>query len=245
MLSRVMWQALSSDGNRANLENMLMLPFEGRTLVFSYVAALGAYTLLTKTAGLLAVVWAVSEWSWAEILGSVLCALAAVVIVSCLQNAFPCPGRNRTARSRAGSQDSRMQMGVFRERMAKPMGRTNNNFLPGRIGSLGQNIFKKTDCCNISRTFICYTALITKGGRAMKRILIVEDDALLNKTLAYNFGSQGPEEDLHHPLRRPAGPRPHQRQLRGGARRVCRHYGPSPGIFCPPAPGAAEYCPGW
>ena len=56
------------------LENMLMLPFEGRTLVFSYVAALGAYTLLTKTAGLLAVVWAVSEWSWAEILGSVLTA---------------------------------------------------------------------------------------------------------------------------------------------------------------------------
>ena len=67
----VMWQALSSGDNRANLENMLMLPFEGRTLVFSYVAALGAYTLLTKTAGLLAVVWAVSEWSWAEILGSV------------------------------------------------------------------------------------------------------------------------------------------------------------------------------
>jgi hypothetical protein len=48
------------------------------------VAALGTYTLLTKTAGLLAVVWAVSEWSWAEILGSILCALAAIVIVSCL-----------------------------------------------------------------------------------------------------------------------------------------------------------------
>jgi len=80
----VMWQALSSDDNQANLENMLMLPVEGRTLVLSYVAALGAYTLLTKTAGLLAVVWAVSRWSWVEILGSVLCALAAVVIVSCL-----------------------------------------------------------------------------------------------------------------------------------------------------------------
>jgi len=66
------------------MENMFMLPFEGRTLVFSYVAALGAYTLLTQTAGLLAVVWAVSEWSWAEILGSILCALAAIVIVSCL-----------------------------------------------------------------------------------------------------------------------------------------------------------------
>ena len=80
----VMWQALSAGDNRANMENMFMLPFEGRTLVFSYVAALGAYTLLTKAAGLLVVVWAVSEWSWAEIFGSILCALAAIVIVSCL-----------------------------------------------------------------------------------------------------------------------------------------------------------------
>ena len=80
----VMWQAISSDDNRANMENMLMLPFEGRTLVFSYVAALGAYTLLTKTAGLLAVVWAVGRWNRAEILGSILCALAAIVIAACL-----------------------------------------------------------------------------------------------------------------------------------------------------------------
>ena len=85
--SGVMWQALSASDNRATLENLFMLPFEGRTLVFSYAAALGTYTLLTKTAGLLAVVWAVSEWSWAEILGSILCALAAIVIVSCL---YPC-----------------------------------------------------------------------------------------------------------------------------------------------------------
>ena len=80
----VMWQALSAGDNRANLENMFMLPFEGRTLVFSYVAALGAYTLLTKTAGLLAVVWAVGHWSWAEIMGNILCALAAIVTVACL-----------------------------------------------------------------------------------------------------------------------------------------------------------------
>ncbi len=80
----VMWQTLSSDGNRANMENMLMLPFEGRTLVFSYVAALGAYTLLTKTAGLLAVFWAVGHWSWTEILGSLLCALAAIVAAAWL-----------------------------------------------------------------------------------------------------------------------------------------------------------------
>ena len=80
----VMWQALSSGDNRTNMENMLMLPFEGRTLVFSYVAALGTYTLLTKTAGLLAVVWAVADWSWVEILGSIFCALAAIVVASCL-----------------------------------------------------------------------------------------------------------------------------------------------------------------
>ena len=80
----IMWQALASQDNAANMENLFMLPFEGRTLVFSYVAALGAYTLLTKTAGLLAVVWAVGHWIWAEILGSILCALAAIVIVSCL-----------------------------------------------------------------------------------------------------------------------------------------------------------------
>ena len=29
----VMWQALSAGDNRANMENMFMLPFEGRTLV--------------------------------------------------------------------------------------------------------------------------------------------------------------------------------------------------------------------
>ena len=80
----IMWQALSSEGNRENLKNAFMLPFDGRALVVSYVAALGAYTLLTKTAGLMAVVWAVSSWSWAEILGSVLSSLTAVLLVSCL-----------------------------------------------------------------------------------------------------------------------------------------------------------------
>jgi len=80
----IMWQTLSSEDNRENMKNAFMLPFEGRSLVSSYVAALGAYTLLTKTAGLLAVLWAVSAWSWAEILGSILCSLTAVLAVSCI-----------------------------------------------------------------------------------------------------------------------------------------------------------------
>lgn len=80
----VMWQALSAGDNGANMENMFMLPFEGRSLVFSYVAALGAYTLLTKTAGLLAVVLAVSPWSGAEVLGCVLCGANAVLVTACV-----------------------------------------------------------------------------------------------------------------------------------------------------------------
>ena len=121
----VMWQALSSDDNRANLENLFMLPFEGRTLVLSYAAALGAYTLLTKTAGLLAVVWAVGHWSWAEILGSILCALAAIVIVSCL---YPL---------RLGRTDV-CQAGRDRHRKGhpgEPSGRHLPAFLPGGGGS--------------------------------------------------------------------------------------------------------------
>ena len=78
----IMWQALSSEDNRENMKNMFMLPFEGRSLVFSYVTALGAYTLLTKTAGLLAVVLAVSVWSGIEILGSILCAVNAVLVAA-------------------------------------------------------------------------------------------------------------------------------------------------------------------
>ena len=80
----VMWQTLSSEDNRENLKNAFMLPFEGRSLICSYVTALGAYTLLTKTAGLLAVVWAVSRWNWTEVLGSILCSLIAVAAASCL-----------------------------------------------------------------------------------------------------------------------------------------------------------------
>lgn len=75
----VMWQALSSKEDAANMQNMFMLPFDCRKLVFAYVAALGAYTLLTKTAGLLAVVLAVSVRTPAEIIGSVLCTINAVL----------------------------------------------------------------------------------------------------------------------------------------------------------------------
>ena len=48
--------------------------------------------------------------------------------------------------------------------------------------TLEKSFLKKEYLRNTLRTFLCYTILIIRGGRAMKQILIVEDDALLNKT---------------------------------------------------------------
>ena len=78
----VMWQALTSKDNAASMKNLFMLPFDRRKFVFSYVAALGAYTFFTKTVMLLAVVWAVAAWNPVEILASILCATNAVLMAA-------------------------------------------------------------------------------------------------------------------------------------------------------------------
>lgn len=80
----VMWQALSSEDNAVNMQNMIMLPFERQKFVFSYVAAMGIYTFLTKTAVLLAVLLAVSVWNRTEILGGVLCAVNAILVTAAM-----------------------------------------------------------------------------------------------------------------------------------------------------------------
>lgn len=80
----IMWQALSSDDNRKNMQNIFMLPFEKKSPIFSYISALGIYTLLTKTAGLFAILLAVSRWSGSEILGSILCSVNAVLVTACI-----------------------------------------------------------------------------------------------------------------------------------------------------------------
>ncbi len=78
----VMWQALSSKDNAAELQHMLMLPHRCRELVFSYVAALGAYAILTKTGLLFAVLLAVSAWKPVEIMGMVICIIHAVLMAA-------------------------------------------------------------------------------------------------------------------------------------------------------------------
>lgn len=80
----MMWQALSSEENAADMQNLFMLPLKRQDFILSYIAALGAYTCLTKTAGLLAVILAVSVWNGMEILGSVLCAIHAILMSACV-----------------------------------------------------------------------------------------------------------------------------------------------------------------
>ncbi len=80
----VMWQALHSRDSADNMQNLLMLPFGEKHFIFSYVAVLGMYTILTKTAGLMAVVLAVCSWSGKELLGSVLCAVNAILMSACM-----------------------------------------------------------------------------------------------------------------------------------------------------------------
>ncbi|WP_286083038.1 hypothetical protein [Parablautia intestinalis] len=78
----VMWQALSSKDNVVELTAMLMLPHRRREFVFSYVGMLGAYTVLTKTGLLFAVLLAVSAWKPVEIVGMILCMIHAVFMAA-------------------------------------------------------------------------------------------------------------------------------------------------------------------
>lgn len=78
----VMWQAFSSRDNAVELKHMLMLPGHGREFVFSYVAVLGSYTILTKTGLLLAVLLAVSAWKPIEMIGVAISMLHAVLMAA-------------------------------------------------------------------------------------------------------------------------------------------------------------------
>ena len=78
----VMWQALSSRDNAVELKHMLMLPQQPKEFVFSYVAVLGGYTVLTKTGLLLAVLLAVSAWKPIEMIGMAISMLHAVLMAA-------------------------------------------------------------------------------------------------------------------------------------------------------------------
>jgi len=70
----IMWQVLTSSENADSMAGMFMLPFANREMTFSLVLAFTGYTLLTKTAPVLALFFAVCEWSALQMAVSLLCA---------------------------------------------------------------------------------------------------------------------------------------------------------------------------
>ncbi len=70
----IMWQALHSSGNADRMAGLFMLPFANRGMTFSIVLAFAGYTMITKTFPMLALFFAVHEWSVLQIAVALLCA---------------------------------------------------------------------------------------------------------------------------------------------------------------------------
>ena len=70
----IMWRVLNSTQNAEIFMGLFMLPFDDREMMISYAAAFGGYTLITKTAVVLALFFAAAQWSAAEIGAAVLLA---------------------------------------------------------------------------------------------------------------------------------------------------------------------------
>ncbi len=77
----IMWHSLSSD-NSAELNGIAALPFDKHSFTFSYIGAYGLYTIITKSALLIAVMFAVSAPDITQIIGSVICMLNGVFVTS-------------------------------------------------------------------------------------------------------------------------------------------------------------------
>ena len=73
----IMWQTLNSSGNADRMAGLFMLPFRNREMTFSLVLAFTSYTLITKTFLVLALFFAVHEWSVPQIAASLVTLLGA------------------------------------------------------------------------------------------------------------------------------------------------------------------------
>lgn len=88
-----MWQMLNGRRHIEAMQGMFMLPFENRSFVFSYVAVLGAHTLITKTLLIWALFFAAAAWSGFEIAVALLCGCMACAVTS---TAYLMRGKNIT-----------------------------------------------------------------------------------------------------------------------------------------------------
>ena len=71
----VMWQTISSNRHAETFIGLFMLPFPRAGLTLSYVLSFAAYTLITKTFFVLALLFAVGGWNGAQIVTALLCAV--------------------------------------------------------------------------------------------------------------------------------------------------------------------------
>ncbi|NBJ02319.1 hypothetical protein D3Z62_20005 [Lachnospiraceae bacterium] len=76
----IMWRTLNSSQNAEIFMGLFMLPFDDREMMISYAAAFGGYTLITKTAVVLALFFTAAQWSAAEIGAAVLLACLGCVL---------------------------------------------------------------------------------------------------------------------------------------------------------------------
>ncbi len=78
----IMWQMFFGTRHKEAMQGLFMLPFENRSFVYSYVAVLGAHTLITKTLPIWALFFAASKWSGFEITVALLCGCMACAVTS-------------------------------------------------------------------------------------------------------------------------------------------------------------------
>ena len=78
----ILWQALTGRRHMEILQGMLMLPFDNRGFVFSYVLVLGTHTLLTKTLPVWMLFFAAASWGAGEIALAVFCGCMACAVTA-------------------------------------------------------------------------------------------------------------------------------------------------------------------
>ena len=71
----IMWQTIGSNRHAETFMGLFMLPFPRAGLTLSYVLSFAAYTLITKTFLVLALLFTVGGWNVAQIVTALLCAV--------------------------------------------------------------------------------------------------------------------------------------------------------------------------
>lgn len=80
----IMWQTIGGDRHAETFMGLYMLPFPRTGLTLSYVLSFAAYTLITKTFLVLALLFAVGGWNVAQVAAALLCAVNGCLLAAAL-----------------------------------------------------------------------------------------------------------------------------------------------------------------